>query len=300
MKKFFTSSIFVIVLLSSVLLLGVNGCEADNGPDILTNLPELNSIADNNLSAGAISGMLYSFSPLTQIYLNHLGLQDKNNNGTIDKDSGEGYEEFITKYGNADAGFYTNGVLYGAGNGKLEEPEIINHYYLHIRFNPDFEEETAAIENAVKAYIYANNLPLVWLDYEQGTAMNAANRILGAGWQNKKLTEDEAVSMFRQVTNAMNIRGLFGIPNNTGYYLLPEFIDKKAGYCFEVAQFGFWFFSQLNISVIVVFAALNPSLVHGVVKLNNSNIIIDYFETGNAYKVSVDQWKNLNPVQSIG
>jgi hypothetical protein len=45
--------------------------------------------------------------------------------------------------------------------------------YLNIRFNEP--EETETIENEVSAYIYANNVPLVWLDNGQGTVMAAVN-----------------------------------------------------------------------------------------------------------------------------
>jgi hypothetical protein len=57
-------------------------------------------------------------------------MTDKNHNGVIDKDAGEGYGEFNARYGDADTGFAANGVTYGAANGRLEEPEIVNHYYI--------------------------------------------------------------------------------------------------------------------------------------------------------------------------
>jgi hypothetical protein len=249
----------------------------------------------------SISQQLHSFSPMAQIYLKQLGLSDRNNNGVIDRGAGEGYEAFTAQYGNADVGFYANGITQSANNGKLEEPEIINHYYISIRFKPDFQKETTAIEDDVKAYIYANNIPLVWLDDQQGTVMKEVNRVLGEGWQDKQVSESEAEKMFQQAANSMNIKGLFGIPSKTtGYYTLSEFVNRKSGYCFEVAQFGFWFFSQLQIRSLVVDTALTPSLLHAVIKLNNSNTIIDYFKTSNKYRVPVNQWTNFNPIQSIG
>ena len=253
-----------------------------------------------SVSGVEISDALYSFSPLARIYLKHLGLEDKNGNGVIDKGANEGYESFTAKYGKADTGFYLNGVLYGEANGKLEEPEIINHYYRVIRFNPAFEKETTAIENEVKIYIYTHNIPLVWLDDGRGTVMDEVNRILGAGWQERKVPESEALGMFRQVTSSLNIRGLLGDPSNTGYYTLSQLVSRRAGYCFEVAQFGFWFFSQFKIRSSVVITALTPSLVHGVIKLTDSDTIIDYFKTGNSYNVPVNQWAALSPLQSIG
>jgi len=248
-----------------------------------------------------ISRQIYSFSPMAHVYLNNLGLIDTNNNGVIDRGAGEGYEGFIVKYGNADIGFHANYVLCCEANGKLEEPEIINHYYLTIRFNPEFEEETAAIESEVSAYIYANDMPLVWLDDEQGTVMNAVNTALGEGWNRQGLTESEAITLFNTAKSRMNIRGRTGVPNsNGGYYTLPEFVTRKAGYCVEAALIGFWFFSQLQIRSLVVDTALTSSLAHAVIKLNNSNTIIDYFETSYHYRVPVNQWANFDPVKSIG
>jgi len=248
----------------------------------------------------SISQQLRSFSPMAQIFLKNLGLADRNGNGVIERGAGEGYEAFTAKYGNADIGFFINGITQSANNGRLEENEIINHYYINIRFVASFEQETAAVENEVKSYIYTHNIPLVWLDDKQGTVMNEVNKILGAGWQNKKVSESEAVLMFQQAASSMKIEGLSGVPHNTGYYSLPEFINSKSGYCFEAAQFGFWFFSQLKINSLLATAALQPDLIHGVIKLTNSNTIIDHFETSNYYDVSINEWAIFNPIQSIG
>ncbi|GBR74515.1 hypothetical protein NO1_1676, partial [Candidatus Termititenax aidoneus] len=105
----------------------------------------------------SISPPISQFSPIAQAaFLKNLGLEDKNGNGVIDKNAGEGYEKFSAKYGDADIGFAANGVTYGAANGQLEEPEIINHYYLNIRFKEPVETES--IESEADAYIYANNI----------------------------------------------------------------------------------------------------------------------------------------------
>lgn len=200
-----------------------------------------------------LSKQLYQFSPLGEIIARNLGLQDKNSGGVIDKGAGEGYEAFTAKYGNADIGFHANGVIYGAGNSRLEEPEIVNHYYTHIRFKPEFAKETDAIENEIKAYIYAHNIPLVWLDDQQGTVMNVVNNILGIDWQNQPTTLSQAKIKYEQVLNTLNnghpVRGLTGKPNETGHFQLPEFAHTKSGYCFEVAQFGFWFFFAVKNKV---------------------------------------------------
>jgi hypothetical protein len=45
---------------------------------------------------------------------------------------------------------------------------------------------------------------------------------------------------------------------------------------------------------------LTPSLVHGVIKLCDTNTIIDYFQTSVPYDVLVHQWEIINPLQSIG
>jgi hypothetical protein len=247
-----------------------------------------------------ISRQIYSFSPMAHVYLNNLGLIDTNNNGVIERGAGEGYEEFIAKYGNADTGFYANYVLCGEANGKLEEPEIINYYYLTIRFKPEFEEETAAIESEVSAYIYANDIPLVWLDDEQGTVMNAVNRVLGEGWDRQEVTENEAITLFNRALSRMNIRGLTGNPfNSGGYYTLPEFVTRKAGYCVEAAQFGFWFFSQLKLNSVFVTADLTSSISHTVVKMSSGEIV-DYFGSSRRYNVPAARWHIRNPLQALG
>jgi len=246
-----------------------------------------------------ISRQIYSFSPMSHVYLNNLGLIDTNNNGVIDRGAGEGYEEFIAKYDNADIGFHANYVLCGEANGKLEEPEIINYYYLTIRFKPEFEEETAAIENAVSAYIYANNIPLVWLDDEQGTVMNAVNTALGEGWDRQGLTESEAIALYNSAMSKMRISGRTGDPiNYGGYYTLPEFVTRKAGYCVEAALFGFWFFSQLKINSILAQGDLTPTLTHEVVKLSSGRIV-DYFGVGRRYNAPADRWYIANPLQEL-
>jgi len=211
----------------------------------------------------SFASRLRQFSPLADIHVRNLGLEDKNGSGTIDRGAGEGYETFIEKYGNADTGFYANGVIIGANNGRLEENEILNHYYINIRFKDAFTEETIIIDNAVKAYVYANNISLVWLDDAQGTVMNAINRVLGEGWNEREVSEDEAVKMFDRAMRGMRIAGRTGQPsNNGGYYFLPEMVNRRAGYCFEVAQFGFWFFSELRINSLTANAALSKTLFH--------------------------------------
>ena len=256
--------------------------------------------AQENAPVVPVSRQIYSFSPMSQVYLNNLGLTDTNNNGVIDSGADEGYEGFIAKYGNADTGFYANFVLFGEANGKLEEPEIINYYYLTIRFKPEFEEETAAIENAVSAYIYANNMPLVWLDDEQGTVMNAVNTALGEGWDRQEVTEDEAIALFNRAMRGMGIRGRTGVPSSYGgYYTLPEFVTRREGYCVEITQFGFWFFSQLKLNSVMVEADLTSSILHMVVKLSSGRIV-DYFGSSRRYNVPADRWHITNPLQSLG
>jgi hypothetical protein len=248
------------------------------------------------LGGVSVSRQLYSFSPLGAIYVRALSMEDKNSNGVIDKNAGEGYEEFSAHYGNADTGFAANGVIYGAANGSLEEPEIVNHYYLTIRFKEP--EITETIENEVNAYIYANNIPLVWLDDEQGTVMSAVNRILGAGWNEQEVTGDEAARMFRRARFGMGIIGRTGTPNKTGYYTLSEFITKKTGYCFEAAEFGFWFFSELKHNTTIASTMLTTNTRHGVVKFANGDRI-DYFGTSNRYRTTDSQWNIVNPIQSL-
>jgi len=248
----------------------------------------------------SFASRLRQFSPLADIHISNLGLEDKNGSGTIDRGAGEGYETFIEKYGNADAGFYANGVIIGTNNGRLEENEILNHYYMNIRFKLAFAEETGIIDEAVKSYVYANNIPLVWLDDEQGTVMNAVNRVLGEGWNEREVSEDEAVKMFERAMRGMRIAGRTGQPsNNGGYYSLPEMVNRRAGYCFEIARsFGNWFFGQMKENSLIGSAYLTPSILHDVV-IFDSGRIVDYFDMSKPYNISVEQWQRTNPLQDL-
>ena len=110
-----------------------------------------------------------SFSLLAEnAFLGHLELSDRNGNGTIDRGAGEGYEDFISRYGDADRGFYANGINICAANGRLEEAEIINHYFQVIRFDSRFRLPTQNIETSLGAFTRTANLPEVWLDDIQG------------------------------------------------------------------------------------------------------------------------------------
>jgi len=258
-----------------------------------------------NAFSQTVSQRLNSFSPLALIYLKHLGLEDKNRNGTIEKSTGEGYEGFIAKYGNADVGFHANGIIQGANNGRLEEPEIINHYYTAIRFKQGFDKETSAIESEVTAYIYKNNLPLVWLDSERKIVMDTVTGILGVGWQNQPMTLTQAQEAFNKVLNTINrgepINGRYGEPaEKGGYYTLPQFIQKREGFCFEAAQFGFWFFSQLKINSLMFTADLSPTTTHGVIIQTDVNNIIDYFGESRKYSDKNIFWSAVNPLVSLG
>ncbi|MDR2430986.1 MAG: hypothetical protein LBD99_01845 [Candidatus Margulisbacteria bacterium] len=254
-----------------------------------------------------ISQQLYSFSPLGAIYVRELGMDDKNGNGAIDRGAGEGYEEFVERYGigatfeekerSVDCGFAANGVIYGAGNGRLEEPEIVNHYYINIRFGDAFQTETDNIERDLTDEIRRSGIPLVWLDDEQGTVMAAVTRVLGAGWNEQEVTEDEAARMFYRVMDGMRIRGRTGAPSrNGGYYTLPEFVTRKAGYCFEAAQFGFWFFSQLKNNIVILTGPLDQDTQHEILALTDSDKTIDYFDGAAGYNVS---WQMYSPLQEL-
>lgn len=262
-----------------------------------------------NAKEQPVFGQLHKFSPLAQIIVNNLGLEDKNANGVIDKGAEEGYENFVTKYGTndnfeenekiIDCGFYANGVIIHAGNEKLEENEIVNFYYMYIRFTPVFEKETAAIDTAIKSYIYKNDIPLVWLDDEQGSVKKTVDSILGEGWNEQELTEDDAVILYRRVLNRMGIKGKKGDPlKNNGYYTLLEFVEKKAGYCVEAAQFGFWFFSELKINSLPAYGELTSSVTHQLIKLRSGRIV-DYFEAAKGYNMKQNDWYLENPIISI-
>jgi len=225
----------------------------------------------------AVSSRLYQFSPIAGIITRNLGLQDKNGNGVIDRNTGEGYEKFIETY--------------GTGN--------VNHYYVHIRFKPEFTEETRAIEDAIKTYVYANNIPLIWQDDRYGTVMSAVNKILGAGWQFRQVSAEAAIEMFDRVAKSLEIRELRGDPDETGYFLMPELIIKKTVYCYDVTQFAFWFFSQLRLNSIPNVAVLYPGLAHEIIKLTGIDKTYDYFAQNPRYQTNTAQWYIRNPLQSL-
>jgi len=262
-----------------------------------------------NLSAQTYSASqyLYKFSPLAEIIVRNLGMEDKNANGVIDKGANEGYEGFIEKYGTGDTlekkeksidcGFYANYVLYGDYNFRLEENEIVNYYYLNIRFK--YPEETEIIDKEIKSYVYANNLPLVWLDDEKGTVMGAVTKVLGEGWNEKQVTEDEAFNMLKRALNGIKIKYRTDDLGNTDYYYtLPEFITKKSGFCYEVAQFGFWFYSELKINSINAWTALTPTTLHEVNQFSSGKIV-DYYGSSYRYNVTKENWHKISPIQSI-
>ncbi|MDR1323815.1 MAG: hypothetical protein LBK68_05180, partial [Candidatus Margulisbacteria bacterium] len=222
---------------------------------------------------------------------------DRNKNGVIDKGAGEGYEQFTAKYGDADTGFAINGIVQGAGNGRLEENEIINHYYLNIRFKEP--EETEKIEHELSADIRASGIPLVWLDDVNGTLMRRVNGVLGVDWSAQEVSAREALRMVRQVTKVFHFEYRAEDISDAGYYSLPEFARSNAGYCFEVAQFYFWFFSQLRINTVTTGTALSPTVSHMVVKLPARNQIVDFFATSADYDIPLEQWVVYNPLQSI-
>ena len=267
---------------------------------IITLIAFCSTLGAQNAAGSDVTRQLLSFSPLGEIFVRNLGLIDRNDNGVIDRDAGEGFEEFIEKYGYADIGFLINGVVQGEDNGRLEENEIVNHYYVHIRFRPDFAAETEAIDNEIKALINAHGFPLIWLDDEDATVMSAVNRILGEGWNERDVTEDEAVRMFNRAMQGMRIIGRRGDPGRTGYHSLPEMVNRRAAYCFEAAQAGFWFFSELGINSNIVSEFLSESLLHAVVRLNDSGRIIDFFNSSARYRISADRWNIENPVQLLG
>jgi hypothetical protein len=50
----------------------------------------------------------------------------------------------------------------------------------------------------------------VWLDDEQGTVMNAVNKLLGEGWNEEEVTENEAVRLYNRAASGLRIVGRGG------------------------------------------------------------------------------------------
>jgi hypothetical protein len=245
---------------------------------------------------------LYSFSPLAQkAFLPNLGLQDKNKNGAIDRGAGEGYEEFTAKYGDADIGFDINGVKgQGARNGRLEENEIINYYYLNIRFRE--AAETESIERAVITEVQNSDLPQLWCDDEQGSIFNLVKTVLARNniaWPNEPISDDEAEELFHRTMELLRIQGRKGEPFKTGYYTLPEALRYRSMYCAEVADFQFLFYSFLQKRSVAIESTLAENVYHGTV-MTESGAIHDYFGVSAYYPPPAMGWEILNPLRSIG
>lgn len=249
-----------------------------------------------------ITQRTYSFNPLIPVFLNNLGLADKNNNGTIDRGADEGYEQFISKYGNADVGYVGEDEFrVGAADGRLDQTEITDHYYRAIRFV--HLPETDIIERDLAAEIRRSGLPLVWLDDEAGTVYSAVTDALGrAGlsWPEEQVSEDEAMRLLRIVFRELGIKSRTESVYTTYYYTLPEMIQKKEAYCFEFSQFSFWFFSQLRIRSMAVGVAVTSSLLHQFLSVGESQRIFDATNVMSRYRIPTSRWQYQNPVEIFG
>jgi len=277
------------------------------------------------------SNWFRQFSGLTNALANPLGLNDRNLNGVIDpcksrgcdcgeeneEEGCEGFNRFVNTYGQGtsfeerlnsiDKGFHANGVTVGARDGIIQEHELWN-FLLQIQFidSEDFADIQKTVKEEINAYASTNNIP--WLG-ERDTAMTAVTRILGEGWNEREVDENEARRMFRQVMQELGIIGRTGLPSrHGGYNTLSEFINRRSGYCFEVAQFGVWFFSELRINSVVVQGALNASTLHDAVRIGeldglersqrlNSRQLMDWFGSSNGRNVN---WYTMNTPQTLG
>ena len=243
-----------------------------------------------------------AFSPLAEdVFLQNLNMEDRNNNGVIDRGEDEGYEEFIAKYGNADRGYWVNGVIQGGGNGKLEEAEIINHYYLHIRYK--FSDETEKIEEALNRAMREGDLPRIWMDDANGTVQRTVEAILRqnrSSWPALPVQEAEAERIFLSLLQGLRIRGLPGSTTAGGYVELPDFINRRAGYSAEVAHFAFWLFSRMQINTIPVKIMTSREARHEGIRFVESARVIDYFGSSDTVNLSDTQWQIQNPLQILG
>lgn len=220
---------------------------------------------------------LQQFTPIGKIFVQNLGLQDKNNNGLIEKGKGEGYEEFIEKYGNADKGF-TNffGRVLEKDNGQLCEKEIMDYYYLNIRFN--FSKETTKTDEQLKTYIIDNHLPKVWIDEDRNgnNTPDVAERISQILPQ-KPVTLDTAAEELPRLFMGLGL--LPELKRVTTNYFLNDTLLQRKYQCVESANFAFYILSLNQIS----------SLYIGAVQANASSIskaklhIFNYISKNNTY-----------------
>jgi hypothetical protein len=282
--------------------------------------------AQSPKDAGPLPPESGSFSPFAEnVFLKYLELSDKNGNGTIDRGAGEGYEDFISRYGGADKGFFANGITICAANGRLEEAEIVNYYFQAIRFDSRFRLLSQNIEAALVSFMRTANLPEVWMDDIQGSVFKTVRDLLsrnGVPWPSGIISDADGERLFLRVLNILGIRSRPGLPAGgpaasasagknqyLAYYELAEFVNRRRGWSFEVAQFGFWFFSRLGISSVVVETMVSSEERRHGIRLNSSGVIIDYFSGDNfAAGISGDpappvypeaDWYVLNPLESL-
>jgi len=132
--------------------------------------------------------------------------------------------------------------------------------------------------------------------------MNAVNSVLGEGWNDPEIerTDAELEALYRRALQGLRITGRTGMPSGKGgYYTLSEMVNRRAGYCVEVAQFGFWFFSELRVNSISKTALLTRTLSHQIIGLTRSIRNIDYFRSSERYRVPENRWSLVNPMHSI-
>ena len=243
--------------------------------------------------------LLHGFSPLAPVFLKNLGLKDKNGNGTIDKGAGEGYEQFVAKYGDADVGYATGaGYSYGGEDGSLDEKEIEDFYYRSIRFVKS--EETQVIEQTLAAEIHQAGIPLLWLDDSNQTVLTEVKMALkkeGIVWPEQPVSLAEATELLQKTITALHMS--WQIPEGANR-TLSDIVSQKKADCFEISQFGFWFFSQLQFRSIPSSVRLTESFLHQVLLLPDTGCRIDSTGVISAYTINSALWMEKNPIENIG
>lgn len=243
-----------------------------------------------------ITKSLTSFSPLAPVFLNSLGLEDRNGNGTIDKAGEEGYEQFVAKYGDADMGYETHfGLSQGLADGRLDEKEIVDFYYLNIRYV--FPQETALIETELAEAIRHSGIYSAWLD--DGTIKAALEQVSpGLFWPERELPNALA-KLYLAVAKSSPYWRTDDL-QEAGYATLPEAVRTKKYTCYEATLLAFWFTSELRVRSIPAFVSLGGTTLHQFLYVPETAQSMDLTGVLAARRVDTSEMRYENPVQMIG
>jgi len=190
------------------------------------------------------------FLAVENIFLRNLSLVDKNQNGSIDRYQQEGYEEFTAKYGNSDNGYLNYaGIMISENDGQLTPKEIIDHYYLNIRFNDT--ALTEQIDSSFQEYCLNNSIQnglIADLDLKEYLSEMLTAR--GIDLQKDIIELDSTNEILSAIRNAYRSFS-FSQPTDTRYTLdLSGALMENTANCIQISLFGHLLLSEAGINSI--------------------------------------------------